>query len=318
MPQRTQAESQRIQKASNRAAAITMLGLVVVVGTLGYSAWKLHQLDAEIQTKQTEFGELEREVQVAQSRIDAADARKKELEASNKQLQQKITKNQELNERLEKRNEFLVGYADTFSEQFEELKRQFGSVYEIAAKSSDGDREIREMIARAPIETVVEPRATAEPLPDREGSYKFTLSVDSPEGRRGEIERVKYFFDHPSFLKKEYDSTDAQNDFQVSYTGWGALRQVRITLVLKKGENRHLAFDMADAINRSDERLGDGERIPTKGQEKIPTKAQKKIPIKGQEKIPVKGQEKIPVKGQEKIPVKGQEKIPVKGAASLP
>jgi hypothetical protein len=80
--------------------------------------------------------------------------------------------------------------------------------------------------------------------------YNFSLWVDIPEALRPSVKRVSYYFNHPSFSQKLYQVTDASTGYRFTYSGWGCLANVKITVHL---ENRdiEIEFYMCDAIREA-------------------------------------------------------------------
>jgi len=232
----------RLQRNSKRSAALTSLGTLIVFGVFGYSVWEVNRLNTAIATKKEELRSL--------------DDTKASLEKEKDKLQNDIR-------RLERYSEILFRqYRDT---------ADFSAQLEQRTNSRPG-----ELLAQAPIQAVVVPRASAEKISDEPQLYDFSLWLEVPLERRPDIEKVTYFFDHPSFREKVFESSDPRDDFRVHYRGWGALRRVIISVHLKNGNVSQLAFDMADAINKAD-LIVSRDKVPIKG---IRTKDTQPVPVK--------------------------------------
>ena len=153
-------------------------------------------------------------------------------------LELEIRKLIDVKEELEKEKQAL--------EKFSEVAFQgYQNTLKLATKSAASAR------AGAPITAVAVPRAFATNLPGEANRYGFVLETEVPRNRWPEIEKVTYYFNHPSFQTPLLESQDPRSHYQVKYQGWGALRRVLITIHLRNGESPQLAFDMAEAINRS-------------------------------------------------------------------
>lgn len=115
-------------------------------------------------------------------------------------------------------------------------------------------REVNRRSARKvplPIEAVVKPRVSADFIgrfSNGQPKRQYKLWLDVPAGRQGEISEVEYFFNHPTFRNKIQISKSSNNGFQVGYTGWGCLRRIVITLVLKNGTRKKVDFSMCGAL----------------------------------------------------------------------
>ncbi len=226
----------RVKRNSKRSALLTAVGALMIFGVLGYSVWELNHLSVAIAGKKDELRSLEEA--------------KSSLQKQKDDLQNEVT-------RLEKYSEILFNqYRDT-SELSETLQKMDGQAVQIRSL--------------APIQAVATPRAAAVKISDDPQQYEFSLWVEISKERQSEIDKVSYFFDHPSFHDKLIESTDPKNNYGVSYRGWGALRRVIITLHLKNGKSSKLAFDMADAINKADAKSPQA-KVPSKGNLAVPVK----------------------------------------------
>ncbi len=100
------------------------------------------------------------------------------------------------------------------------------------------------------------PQAKAVPVPGMKDGvgrqiFDFSCWLQVPEQEKKKIKEVKYEFDHPTFRNKVLTSSDASNNYQVTYRGWGALRLVTITVSLSNGSRIPLYFDMYQALNQA-------------------------------------------------------------------
>jgi len=80
--------------------------------------------------------------------------------------------------------------------------------------------------------------------------YNFSLWLDIPRELQGKVQKVTYFFNHPSFARKENDATDLSTGFRFTYTGWGCLNRVYIT-VWMESQNLEIEFSMCDALREA-------------------------------------------------------------------
>lgn len=77
--------------------------------------------------------------------------------------------------------------------------------------------------------------------------YNFSLWVDIPEVLKPSVKKVSYYFNHPSFSQKLYEITDPSEGYRFTYSGWGCLVNVKITVYLES-RNIEIEFYMCDAI----------------------------------------------------------------------
>jgi hypothetical protein len=80
-------------------------------------------------------------------------------------------------------------------------------------------------------------------------TYSFRLWISVPEERKKDIRKVTYFFNHPTFTKKELTARNASNSWGVVYNGWGCLTKVVVNVSLDS-ETVPIAFNMCEALKR--------------------------------------------------------------------
>jgi cellulose biosynthesis protein BcsQ len=97
----------------------------------------------------------------------------------------------------------------------------------------------------------IQPRANATPgnAVTKSGKpvYRFEVWIDTtPEIAKG-IDSVEYFFDHPSFEVNRFTSRQGPKFLQ-SYSGWGCLPHVLVTIKSKDGSSGKIDFNQCGAI----------------------------------------------------------------------
>lgn len=124
-------------------------------------------------------------------------------------------------------------------------------------RQREAEAALRQVVARVNADksatASVRPRASATELKGAQDSrgrrvYDFRLWVDAPPALKDQVQRVRYQFDHPTFINKFQESTEPSNGFAVSYRGWGCLYLVTITLFFKDGRSEQVLFDMCNAL----------------------------------------------------------------------
>lgn len=106
--------------------------------------------------------------------------------------------------------------------------------------------EIRPIVLGA-VSRVV-PNAEYSKIGDKR--YNFSIWLDLPRELQGKVQKVTYFFNHPSFTRKENDVADPSGGFRFSYTGWGCLNRVYIT-VWMEDQKIEIEFFMCDALKEA-------------------------------------------------------------------
>jgi hypothetical protein len=77
--------------------------------------------------------------------------------------------------------------------------------------------------------------------------YTFTAWIDAPADVTRQVESVKYFFDHPSFVTNNFVATRGP-DFRISYQGWGCITRVVVTVTFRPGRTAQTEFDQCAAL----------------------------------------------------------------------
>lgn len=105
----------------------------------------------------------------------------------------------------------------------------------------------------APLEALVKPRAAVKEFSPAEASRypqgfrQYSLWLDVPEQLKGQITKVTYFMNHPSFNPPVLQG-DPDKNFYADYAGYGCLANVIITLTLNDGTSKRLDFDQCGAL----------------------------------------------------------------------
>jgi hypothetical protein len=84
-----------------------------------------------------------------------------------------------------------------------------------------------------------------------------------PALRKREIQEVRYYFNHPSYFPKEKIGSDPATNFAISYTAWGCLSTVTVTVVLKSGETEVVEFNQCEKIQEAEAQSQ--TEVPTQG-----------------------------------------------------
>jgi len=153
---------------------------------------------------------------------------------------------------IEKQERLLKEQQDRIEQQREEVNTLANRVEKLRVEDQ---RLTQNNLIKKPVETVVTPRASVEPLQHNEiannpSYYKhYKMWLEVPEDRQSEIAKVTYFMDHSSFPSPLYIG-DRDDDYSMGYDGYGALGEVEITLILKDGSSRKVHFNQHAATYR--------------------------------------------------------------------
>lgn len=73
--------------------------------------------------------------------------------------------------------------------------------------------------------------------------YQVRVWIDLPKERAGEVLKVEYFFDHPSFVPKLLTAFEGDQGFRLTFRGYGCV-PATATLVSVDGAKHPVPFDM--------------------------------------------------------------------------
>jgi hypothetical protein len=85
-------------------------------------------------------------------------------------------------------------------------------------------------------------------MPREAPEFIYSVGLVVADSLKRRIERVSYFFDHPSFQRKNYVTSNLSDSFKISYRGWGCLDTVRIIITMTHNETNTLYFRMCDNL----------------------------------------------------------------------
>lgn len=78
--------------------------------------------------------------------------------------------------------------------------------------------------------------------------YRFSISINPNSNAFSSIRKVQYDFEHSTFKNKHILTEDASNNFLYSYTGWGCLTSVGVTITSIDGISKNYDFDMCQSL----------------------------------------------------------------------
>ncbi|MEZ4384035.1 MAG: pYEATS domain-containing protein [Nannocystaceae bacterium] len=226
-----------IRRSSQRAGLVSLLGALLIFAGLGYSAWRLVGLQAEVEAVEGQIAEL----------TPVRDELAREKEALSAAREALAEDNEEL---TETRTKLELEIASLRAER-DRLRDGYREVAELA-ESRDAPRLLKqELRERAPLSAFAQPRAASSAV-DGERSV-FAAWIEFPEAQREQVAAVAYVFNHPSFRQKAKRSTDRAANFRVEYTGWGCLDSVVAEIERVDGGAETLHFDMCALLRERGE-----------------------------------------------------------------
>lgn len=80
--------------------------------------------------------------------------------------------------------------------------------------------------------------------------YYYTYGLKIDESVKGQINKVVYFFNHPSFTNKYFTSSKSPY-FKVSYNGYGCLNEVKAIIYLTNGNQLEVNFNGCNVLDNS-------------------------------------------------------------------
>ncbi len=153
------------------------------------------------------------------------------------------------------------------AEKRQEADDQRKKVEELILKANRQGGRIRDLkqILEGPLIGLITPRARAEVLEEPTGRsirdykdrqlYAITLWIDLPDVRKMEVEEVEYLFldsrngrKHRSFHPNPKTGGERNGGFAITYTGWGCVNTVQLTIRGNGQDLGHGLFDLCEAL----------------------------------------------------------------------
>lgn len=114
----------------------------------------------------------------------------------------------------------------------------------ITVKLNDSLKIVTTLIQNDQVECIA--KQTPQSKNWKQPQYTFTFRLTDTTSF-DEIDKVDYFFNHPTFTNKLVSSTNPSDSFSVSYIGWGCLSTIEIFLHHKTSRQTDtLHFPMCD------------------------------------------------------------------------
>jgi Skp family chaperone for outer membrane proteins len=239
------ARSQRLRSLAVTGA--TLVAVCIAVAVLGVILSRVKAASAELAAVEAQKSQVALELAKANAQLVEAKANRDDLaadiEAKTRQLTEKLRELEQAESELGQLKQAIDKSSDSALQK---------RVETIAPNSPSPKPSPAVTAAKPAIETVAKVRFSKPPTGEKLGErtyYPLRLSVDIPADRSGEISRVEYYFNHPSFVPRLRTSFDAASGFALAYRGWGCIRDVTVTLI-GRDESRHpISFDMCKAWN---------------------------------------------------------------------
>ena len=247
-----------LRRSSVRAGVISLVGALLVLGGIGLSAYRLVGLQEEIAALEPVRAQLRDDNQA----LEAAQAGLvRENEAMAEVRDELVATRAALEEERLK----LTTEIEGLRAERDGLREGMAAVSAALAPGGEGgvgtgkptknggalkvvSRELEVMI---PTSARARPRAARRP--GSGDTSEFSVWLEMPAAVAGQVERVTYLFNHPSFRDKNRTSTEAASGFKVTYTGWGCLDSVVATIQRKSGEREKMVFNMCELLAREGE-----------------------------------------------------------------
>ncbi len=236
-----------LRRSSQRSGLVTLFGAIIVFSALGYSAWRLVDLQSHLDEVSQEIAELT-------PARDALRGSKADLERENTELastregllKQKLEL-EEAHTKLEIEVQSLRAERDRLRQGYEQL----GALADpnISASAGSGTKTWQRNIAAAmPLSASVRPRVQRTAIDASQS--RFALSLELPANLKPQVRRVTYLLNHETLRHTKLESADAATNFGVEYTGWGCLDSVVATIDLQDGASEQLVFDMCAVLRQ--------------------------------------------------------------------
>ena len=204
----------KLQRSSNISALLSLVGFVIILGSLAFSYTEIKQKIKIVNELNTKKDALILDIETQKQRYNT-------LAIEEKKLLSIIDNQKNLNIELTNKEKILS----------QTIKLQ--------------EKRIKELeLASSPEAIVAQTKSVKLDGITNKGRqiYDYSIWLQTPILLKDRIKKVDYFFDHPSMLKKHRESKESSNGYSVSYRGWGCLEPVLITVHLTDGEIFKLNF----------------------------------------------------------------------------
>jgi len=249
--------------------------LTLVLDSVADKRGELDTLRATNASLQTTNGEIEKELRVRNARIEDLTVQtcrlKKTAQALGKELMVKREVVKTLTDTIVMKSDSLIYYRQQVILAEDELGVKRDSVSKLESRIQQLNLELKKVTSEKVAlnsfldqyespgdNTKITPKASVEGV---ENNYHFTIWLDMTDKQLKKIKSVEYFFNHSSFKNPRVLVDNPAGGFKTTYTGWGCLDNMPITITFSGGRQETIVFKMCDAVNSA---MPNGPGIPVK------------------------------------------------------
>lgn len=233
---------EKVRRASRAAGWGTLVGAVLVIGSLLYSGYQLGTTADKLTKAKAELAQVETDLATSKDNLEAT---KKDLANEAARLK-----------KVRQDHAHALAKFEATTDQLNVARNDRAVLNEVLHRAVSTEELVRMSMQPAELIRVgIVPQATAEEIESSGGRqfYHFTLSIGftSPEIKERltqSIKSVTYKFNYPSLSDSTRTSAEADTGYATSYRGWGALKNVIIIVELEDGEKVPIDFDMTKAL----------------------------------------------------------------------
>jgi uncharacterized protein YoxC len=216
-------------KRSRQNAFLSFIGLSIFVGSLVYSYHNLRQTEQQLKATQNQIVLLSADIHT--------------LTTDKKKLQSSIGE-------LQKQSASLDNEIQKKRDEYDALKRNVEN-FSFSTSSSDIHSNVQLGVAGTALYEIQASAKLTGGHTSYGPEYEFSAELRAKSEVLSKIDKVDYFFDHPTFRQPHMESNNPANNFRVSYVGWGCLSRVEVTIFFKDGGKRSSTFDMCSQLPES-------------------------------------------------------------------
>ncbi len=209
----------KLKSSSKASLTMVILGALLLLVSLIYSATRLSPLEEQIKAKTKIINDLE----------------KTETKIINDLEKTEITYEQKINDLITTELTYKEKIVAT-KKEYEELKSNVEQLYAVRVTSNNQVFELKATAKATGVSTSNGP------------AYDFYIYINAPKATLENIKKVNYLFDHPTFNEKHWESSGPETNFMTKYYGWGCLTKVSARLEMKNGSTQDIEFNMCQSL----------------------------------------------------------------------
>lgn len=197
--------------------------------------------------KSRDYRALEAQRRDLEHDIQKAKDEKERVSAELEGAEERLTKVREVSEQMPVPASSQDNSEKDLAAQVDRLLETKTKIDAVLAEPKPAARAVSADEVRRQLQVRLHRSASREHTRDGRPLYQIDFSVGGPPEIVSRVASIRYTFDHPTFVPKTRVGSDAKSGFSISYLGWGCIKEVGVTAVLRGGEEVSLpSFPFCD------------------------------------------------------------------------